>query len=263
MGSGASPALLLSDQTRPASVGRAQPQRRLPARKSRLGNGPRRGSRRRGAGQYPGVGGGEPPASARGQRAESALLPAGGSQGTHVLAEAAGVCPRVTPGRERTAAPSSGRGFHRPGRWGGSLAGAPGLLAGHSGGQHRQGLRGGGVGVLVGVLTGSGGGDEGESGGREGGRRTLGWWVQFCSCHLRALVPTAVTAGRLGCPGESQLADAAPVGQALPTQQPPLKVSAPPPGRGRRGFQPPALGSVSAQNRKGVCVLRVGVDWTG
>lgn len=61
--------------------------------------------------------------------------------------------------------------------------------------------------------AGSGGGD-GEGGGQERGkedaRRGVGGWgaVLFSSRHLRALVPTALTAGRLGCPSGSQLAEA-------------------------------------------------------
>lgn len=106
--------------------------------------------------------------------------------------------------------------------------------------------------------AGGGGGNEGEGGGRERGkedaRRDGEEGMQFSSRHLRALVPTAVTAGRLGCPGGSQLGDALPVGRALPTQQPPQKVSALPGRRGRGSDRQLWSQSLLRMGKECVCV---------
>lgn len=58
--------------------------------------------------------------------------------------------------------------------------------------------------------------------------------MQFGSRHLRALVPTAVTAGRLGRLGGSQRADAAAVRPALLCPQPSAEGEHPSGARGRR-----------------------------
>lgn len=73
--------------------------------------------------------------------------------------------------------------------------------------------------------------------------------MQLSSRHLRVLVPTAVTAGRLGCPGRSQRADRWAAGRALPIQQPPTERECLPGEEGK-----PALSS------RGVILLRMGKE---
>lgn len=50
-------------------------------------------------------------------------------------------------------------------------------------------------------------------------------WVQFSSCYLRALVPTAVTAGLLGCPVEASQRKRRRWDRHYPSSAPQLKVS--------------------------------------